>query len=784
MRWLAVCFIGALVLSLADARDVQTVGGKLQLRESWGTVEVYAVRPNVVRIDTHPNGVRSVPTEMLDPRGLRTAGPTGSVRDGAIAVGNLHVRVDAAEISISDDVTRTSLSFDRAELQSGVVSLKNSDGENLYGMRGNGLFGPRDQRLSVARGLTRNEGAPVAAGSQGDGGAPFVFSTRWGVLIDSVDGRFDSKPGGVRFSGGSRKDIEAYVILGEPKHVIEVVNDLTGHPPMPPKWAIGFMNSQWGTDENMVLGIVDEYRQKRIPLDAFIFDFDFKAWGEDNFGEFRWNSTKGPGNVGPDKYPNGQNGGFGKKMSAKGVHLVGIMKPRILTQTVDLKPTVAAAEATAHNWWMPKKPYQDYFSHRLANDLDFSKPDLRKWYWKHAKDLYETGLSGWWNDEADDGFDSLGFFHMQQSLFEGQTSMSNRRVWSINRNYYLGAQRFGFGTWSGDIRTGFRNMADQRTRMLLLTDLGQTQWSMDSGGFNGHPDNENYARWLEFSAVVPIMRVHSTYGQRRQPWLYGPVAEAAATKAIDWRYRMFPSFYSWQHSANQTGIGIVRPLFWEFPDDPNCANKVDSWMLGDQLLVSPVVEMGQTSKKVYLPAGNWTDCATGKAYQGPETIEIPVDSLLWSDMPMFVRGGSILASQPILQYAGEKPVDEITLEVWPDKARMAKFEVYDDDGETRGYEHGAYFSQMVTGKLESDRLAIAFQDPRGSYATSIKSYRVLVHLPAASTATWNGQSVVATTRHGVLEMETPAGVSGTLVIRLQHPDDGQRTARKSAEGNR
>src|SRR5208337_3559680 len=100
-------------------------------------------------------------------------------------------------------------------------------------------------------------------------------------------------------------------------------------PPMPPKWAVGFMNSQWGTDEKMVLGIVDEYRKKRIPLDGFIFDFDFKAWGEDNFGEFRWNSTNNAGNVGGNKYPNGQNGRFAKEMAAKGVHLVGIMKPRI-----------------------------------------------------------------------------------------------------------------------------------------------------------------------------------------------------------------------------------------------------------------------------------------------------------------------------------------------------------------------------------------------------------------------------------------------------------------------
>jgi len=516
----------------------------------------------------------------------------------------------------------------------------------------------------------------------------------------------------------------------------------------------------------MVLGIVDQYRKKRIPLDAFIFDFDFKAWGEDNYGEWRWNSTNNPGNVGGNKYPDGQSGLFGRKMLDKGVHLVGIMKPRVLTQTVDLKPTKAAAEATAHNWWMPKKPYTDYFSHRLANDFDFSKPELRKWYWQHAKNLFDTGISGWWNDEADDGFDSLGFLHMQQSLFEGQERASDRRVWSINRNYYLGAQRFAFGTWSGDIGTGFGTMANQRTRMLLLTDIGQSHWSMDSGGFNGHPGNENYARWLEFAAVVPIMRVHSTYGERRQPWVYGPIAEAAAAKAIDWRYRMFPSFYSWEHEANRTGIGIVRPLFWEFPDDPVCANKTDSWMLGDQLLVSPVVERGQTSKQIYLPAGHWNDLATGKKITGPTTAEIPIDSLLWTDMPIFVRSGSILATQGVQQYAGERAIDEVQLDVWPDRTRPAKFGVYDDDGETRAYERGVYFSQAVTCRQLSDQAEIDFAQPRGSYVSPIATYRIVLHIPTAGKASWNGGPVTGSwVGREKMEFQVPAGKAGRLIVR-------------------
>jgi len=354
---------------------------------------------------------------------------------------------------------------------------------------------------------------------------------------------------------------------------------------------------------------------------------------------------------------------------------------------------------------------------------------------------------------------------MQQSLFDGQTGASDRRVWSINRNFYLGAQRFAFGTWSGDISTGFNVMADQRTRMLALIDLGQSHWSMDTGGFNGHPQPENYARWMEFAAMVPIMRVHGTFNQQRQPWIYGPIAEAAATHAIDWRYAMFPSFYSWEREANQAGIGIVRPLHWEFPDDPNCANAVDSWMLGDQLLVSPIAEQGKETKSVYLPAGTWFDYATDKPYKGGQIVELQSDPVLWSDMPMFVRGGSILATQPVLQYAGEHPTEEITLDVWTDPAQPAKFEVYDDDGETRSYEHGAFFSQHVTANDSGGGAVIQFEDPKGSYRTPIREYRVRLHIATGQKATWNGVEIPSTQRNGKTEIEIPAGRAGTLTLK-------------------
>jgi alpha-glucosidase (family GH31 glycosyl hydrolase) len=742
----------------------------LELQDASGTLRVRAVAPDIVRLDYVLTGATADPTEILDPAGTLRLASVGSTNGTTLSTPALRVVVTAAEIQIrSASADGVALAIDRAAAAQGVLRLTHAPIEHLYGLRSYGLGDSQDQRLARANGLTRNLGAPVKAAAQGDGGAPLAYSTRWGVLVDSVDVEVTNSSTVLEFSHGSRKTVEAYVALGPPKRTIEMATDLTGHPPLPPKWALGFMNSQWKTDEDEVKSIVATYRQKQIPIDAFIMDFDFKAWGEDDFGEFRWNSTSGPGSVAPNKYPDGQSGEFGRQMAAQGIHLVGIMKPRVLVETIDHQPTMAAAEAAAHDWWMPgKKPYTDYFSKRLANDFDFSKPALRAWYWQHARTLFDTGISAWWNDEADDGFDSLGFFHMQQSLYEGQRSVSDRRVWSLNRNFYLGAQRLAFGTWSGDINTGFAAMADQRSRLLTMTDLAQPHWSMDTGGFNGHPSPENYARWMEFAAVVPIMRVHNTFGEHRQPWVFGPIAEAAAKRAIELRYSLLPSLYSWEREASRTGVGIVRPLFWEFPDDPAGANVIDEWMLGESLLVAPVVEQGQARKRVYLPVGRWFGYQTDTIYDGGRAVEVDADAARWDDLPMFVRAGSIVATQPVRQFNGESPVTEVTLGVWPDAQRQARFEVYDDDGETYAYEHGRSFSQAVTAKQSSDgTVTVALAKPTGAYRTTITSYHVRVHGVSAGAATWSGRSVTATAVSGghVLDVVIPAGQAGTVVVR-------------------
>jgi alpha-glucosidase (family GH31 glycosyl hydrolase) len=687
--------------------------------------------PNVVKISYVPGGVKPTPSPVLDP-GRKMPARIRIDHPRLAGVGELRVQESGNSMVISSP-SGGRISVVIGDLAQGRLTAAVSEREHLYGMRGVPLEGDSDPSIF------RDKGAYVAARSQGDGGAPVAFTRDFGVFVDSVDGEFQAGPGAISFSHGSRKDIEAYVIVGPPKETFATVAALTGKPPMPPKWSLGFMNSQWGLDEKELRAIIQGYRDRQIPLDTFILDFDYKAWGEDNYGEFRWNGTSNVGNVAPDKFPDGPSGKLGRDLAAQGVHLVGIMKPRVLVTNTKGGPTDAAREALAHNWFLPgQKPYPEYYSGRLANDVDFTTQPARDWFWSHAKGLYQTGISGWWNDEADEGFNSLGFFNMQRALYDGQRSISPNRVFSLNRNFYLGAQRYGFATWSGDINTGFDSMKRQASRMLAILDLGQTHWSMDSGGFGGHPTPENYARWIEFAALVPIMRVHNTFGEKRQPWVYGPEAEAAAKAAIQLRTQMIPTWYQLEHECSETGIGPVRPLFWEFPEDNQSEGLTDEWMIGPSILAAPILDKGVQSRSVYLPPGAWYPWAGGAPLKGHASITTPPDSD-WKGIPLFVKAGAITVTQPVQQYVGQTKVQRLQLDVWPNVIGNAAGETYDDDGNTYDYTHGKSISQTFSLSSGGGQGVLTFEPPKGHFAPDAKTYRVVMHGKAVESAKLGGQ---------------------------------------------
>ncbi len=683
-----------------------------------GQLEVRFVAPGIVRVRTERHGPAGEPALVLDP--ARTppdfdgaqAMQTADGASLASALASVHWDRQQQRLRIDDAQQRTLLSIDTDALRHGKLQAEHAAGDALYGIGG------YNATQDASAGLLRSGRQLATAGEQGHAGAPFVWSTAgYGVLLDSDGATFTLRPGTIDASS-TRQEMDVYILLGTPARLFGALAELSGRTPLFPKWAMGFTNSQWGIDEKEFRDIVATYRAKHIPLDAFTFDFDWKDWGKD-WGEFSWN---------PVKFPDGPSGKLKADMAALGVHMTGIMKPRVHVDTVE------GRYATAHDLWLPgEKTSPDYFSHQPVKDIDFDKPAARAWWFNpQLAHSFDTGIVGWWNDEADTTRSNTQFLNMQRATYDGQRAHSNLRVWSINRNFWLGSQRYAYGLWSGDIPTGFASMAGQRARMLSAVNVGAMQWGMDGGGFkNGTPTPENYARWIEFGAFTPIFRVHGELGQKRQPWVYGPLAEKAATAAIRLRQALIPYIYSYEHVRRATGVGLVRPLLFDWPQDPNVRNDVDSWLFGDWLLVSPVVVQGQATKDVYLPAGRWIDWFSGKTYEGGRSVHLAIDSKGWGDIPLFIRDGAIIPTQPPMDYVGERPVTELGVDVFP-AAQRSTFDYYDDDGATYGYEHGAYFLQSLSAQRRGDAVQLDLGAASGSFKPALRFYLLKIHGYAAT----------------------------------------------------
>jgi len=242
--------------------------------------------------------------------------------------------------------------------------------------------------------------------------------------------------------------------------------------------------------------------------------------------------------------------------------------------------------------------------------------------------------------------------------------------------------------------------------------------------------------------------VHGENGVQRQPWWYAPPGQptaVAAVGAIRLRYRLIPYIYSYEHQRNKTGVGIVRPLLFDWPNDKNVRNDYNSWLFGEWLLVSPVVVQGQRNKDIYLPAGGWTEWRSGAARQGGQIVNY--DTATWEDnIPLFFRAGAIVPMmREDVQYVGEKPLKELDVEVFPD-TRRTSFDYYDDDGKTYDYEKNVYFLQTLSVQRtgNSVQFETAAPDAAGSFKPELEYYTVKIHGPVSTSVKVNSTAMTQT----------------------------------------
>jgi alpha-glucosidase len=471
--------------------------------------------------------------------------------------------------------------------------------------------------------------------------------------------------------------------------------ELTGFAPVPPRWALGYLQSRWGwKDKAYIDETLAHFRKDRLPVDAFIFDFEWytktadyqvPADGTADFVDFGWNPV-----LFPD--PAAQLRGFAEN----GLHMVGIRKPR-------LGNSANIALARSKGWIVPT----DSPDPATRRNLDFSNADCRTWYEDNLRKFDEAGVAGFWNDEGELRFDEYMYWNLAEFDLLHQVR-PGARYWSINRAFAPGLQRFGAATWSGDIGSDWDTLKRTPGDLLSYSLSGMPYAGCDIGGFSGEATPELLARWMEAGVFFPVMRSHSAIDRTpRFPWLYGPDAENAIRAALDLRYRLIPFYNSLAHENHRTGMPLMRALVLEFPDDAKVFNLSDEWLMGPGLLAAPLLQEGG-KRTVYLPADRWFTFGTNQATSGPQTGGVTAKL---EEVPLYVRAGTILPLGPVVQDAEEVSTAPLEVQIYPGKD--AAFDFAEDDGTTLAYEKG---DERVTHFTWDDATRTLSWKTEGRYA--------------------------------------------------------------------
>jgi alpha-glucosidase len=470
---------------------------------------------------------------------------------------------------------------------------------------------------------------------------------------------------------------------------------LTGFPPVPPRWSFGYLQSRWGwQDRKYIEDTLHEFRSRQIPVDAFIFDFEWYTQQPDykvapkglpDFRDFGWNPKLFPDPVEQIK-----------DYLSQGLHFVGIRKPRMGNSDV-------LAMMRAKGWMLnpgddPKKNATErLFQQREVN---FVNPNFRDWYAAQSQNLLKADIAGWWNDEGESTFTSYYWWN-EAELKAYAEGRPDQRLWTINRAFSPGLQRLGAAAWTGDIEPQWSVLQETPTALLNWSLAGMPYDSCDIGGFKSETTPELLTRWMEAGVFFPLMRTHSQLKVTPHfPWLWGPDACAAIKKAIELRYRLLPYYYSLAYQAHETGLPLMRPLTMEFPADPSLANLSDQWMMGPSLMAAPILQQGAQGRSVYLPDAGWFRFGDGTPIKGGQTLSVTAKL---DEIPVFVRAGTILPLGPIIQSTSQLPGGPLDIQIYP--GRNATFTMVEDDGETTAYLQGACRKTMFTWDDAAQKLS-------------------------------------------------------------------------------
>jgi alpha-D-xyloside xylohydrolase len=473
---------------------------------------------------------------------------------------------------------------------------------------------------------------------------PFYLTNRgYGVLVNETGPvSFEvasERVSRVQFSLPGER-LEYFIINGPtPKDILRRLTALTGRPALPPAWSFGlWLTTSFTTsyDEATAMSFIDGMKERDLPLHVFHFDC---FWMRDfSWCDFRWDARTFPDPV-----------GMLRRLHERGLKVCVWINPYIAQRSA------LFAEGCQGGYFL-KKANGDVWQTDMWQPgmaiVDFTNPAATAWYVGHLRRLLEMGVDCFKTDFGEriptdvvyhDGSDPVGMHNHYPILYNEAVFKLLEEVRGpgeavlFARSTYASGQRFPVH-WGGDCHSTFESMAESLRGGLSLGLCGFGYWSHDIGGFEGLPRADIYKRWVAFGLLSSHSRLHGS-SSYRVPWNYNEEACDVLRLFTKLKCRLMPYLYAAAIEAHRSGIPMMRAMTLEFPADPACDTLDRQYLLGDSLLVAPVLsEDGSVS--YYLPEGSWTHLLNGESQDGPRWHSTQHD---FFSLPLFVRAGTVLA---------------------------------------------------------------------------------------------------------------------------------------------
>jgi len=509
---------------------------------------------------------------------------------------------------------------------------------------------------------------------------------------------FDNPEKGYTDIGEANPDIVEWGAIGGPmKYFFIAASDfysisrqwalLTGRQPLPPRWALGNLQSRMAyRTQKETDSIVRLMQEKDFPIDAIILDF---YWFGDSIkgtlGRLAWYKPHWPD-------PKGMISNFRKK----GVKTILITEPYIIDSLKNFKIAdslhILATDSTGKTY------INKGFYFGWAGLIDIFKPAAQQWFWQQYVKQVKIGVAGWWGDlgepenhpsdiyhvngKADEVHNIYGHYWHKMLFDNYRKYYPDVRLFNLNRAGFAGSQRYSIYPWTGDVSRSWSGLQAQLPLMLHMSISGLPFIHSDAGGFaQGTKDEELYTRWLQMSCFSPVLRPHGS-GIPSEPVFFNGTTQKIVRRFMKLRYRLLPYIYTTASQATVMGYPIVRPLFFDFPNDMEVYDISMQYMFGPEIMVCPVTKQHAEQISIYLPGDKWYNFWNDEPFKGGQWLNWKTHL---ETIPLFVKAGSFIPMGPPVNSTDDYSSEKLTVRYYPDETGdTSRYIMFEDDGKTFG----------------------------------------------------------------------------------------------------